>query len=64
MDKYKQMAAEIILSFEHLLDQHCIIIPDEDRTGSTTEAPIYGTTYANLRDEIVEVLRYYMEVDL
>ena len=37
-----------------------ISIPDEDRTGDESEACLYGMTYAELENEIAELLgRYY-----
>lgn len=50
-------AYEIVEVFEDLLDEHGIIIPDEDRTGSEDEASIYGCTYYNLCDKIAEIIR-------
>ena len=48
----KEVATEIIDTFENLLDEHNITIPDEDRTGDDGEARIYGMTFAKLLDKV------------
>lgn len=63
----RPFAAEIVYLFEKLLDEHGIIIPSpEDSDGRfdyVNFAPIYGTTYSDLADEIerilVNMLRHY-----
>ena len=57
------VAAEIIECFEDLLEKHNIIIPDEDRTGTEDEAPIYGCTYGDLLGEIASIIRDYFNCD-
>lgn len=42
--------------FEDLLDEHDITIPDDDRTGDENEARIYGATYYDTEDAIVDIL--------
>ena len=52
MKKSRQLAIDIIELFENVLEQHNIIIPDDDRP-EDNDTPLYGMTYANLEDEIV-----------
>ena len=54
--KSKAAATEIVERFEDLLDLYNIKIPDDDRTGSEDEAPIYGCTYGDLIDGIVGII--------
>ena len=54
--EYRDAAIDIVELFEDLLECHNIMIPDEDRTGSEDEAPIYGCTFYNLVDEIACIL--------
>lgn len=56
MNKEREIAIEIIQEFEDLLEGHEIDIPDKDREGNKEEARIYGITYYNLEDKIVEIL--------
>ena len=42
--------------FEDLLSKHGIMIPDEDRAGDESEACIYGVTYSELENEVIEIL--------
>ena len=56
MDKLRYVAIEILEEFEELLESHEINIPDEDREGNISECRIYGRTYYNLEDKIVEIL--------
>lgn len=64
MKKSRQLAIDIIELFENVLEQHNIIIPDDDRP-EDNDTPLYGMTYANLEDEIVyaieSALRPYIE---
>ena len=57
----KAIAVTILDMFEDVLDKHGIKIPDEDRTGEDSEACLYGMTYANLEDEILELLYEYID---
>lgn len=57
MDKYRLLAISILDLFENVLEENDITIPDEDRTGDETEARLYGMTYANLEDKIVELIK-------
>lgn len=52
----EHVSMEVVECFENLLDKHGIIIPDSDRSGDDSEAPIYGRTYGDLISEITEVL--------
>ena len=62
MDQRRILAIRILELFEDVLEEKNITIPDEDRTGSDEEARLYGMTYANLEDAIVEVLKNADEV--
>ena len=63
----RPFAADIVYLFEKLLDEHGIIIPSpEDSDGRFAygnTAPIYGTTYSDLLDQVeqilVNMLRHY-----
>ena len=50
-------AADIIDIFEELLDRLDITIPDKWREGEEDEARIFGDTYYELENKIVERLR-------
>ena len=50
-------AADIIDIFEELLDRLDITIPDQWREGEEDEARIFGDTYYELENKIVERLR-------
>lgn len=56
------LAHEIVELFEDLLDQHGIIVPDDDRTGAEGESPIYGVTYGNLVDDVSRCLSGEVEI--
>lgn len=60
LGKQKGTATEIIEIFEDLLEKHGITIPDDGRTGAEGEAPIYGVTYGDLRDDIELILADYI----
>ena len=53
-------AADIIDIFEELLDRLDITLPDEWREGEEDEARIFGDTYYELENKIVERLRKEM----
>lgn len=59
--KTRGLAITILDMFEDMLDEKGIMIPDEDRTGDESEACIYGTTYAELEDQITELLSNYID---
>lgn len=59
--KTRGIAIMILDIFEDMLEEKGIIIPDEDRTGKDGEACLYGTTYANLEDEICALLCEYID---
>lgn len=60
--RVRQIANEICELFENLLDEHNIDIPDDDREGNEGEARIYGITYAELEDNVKEILMEFAEV--
>lgn len=49
-------AFDIVECFEELLEQHGIIIPDDDRPADN-DTPIYGCTYGDLVERITDILR-------
>ena len=53
-------AADIIDIFEELLDRFDITLPDKWREGEEDEARIFGDTYYELENKIVERLRKEM----
>ena len=62
--KHRGVAIRILDIFEEMLESKGISIPDEDRTGNESEACLYGMTYADLENEIAELLsRYYPSSD-
>ena len=61
LDKFKMTSVKIIELFEDILSNHNIMIPDEDRIGDEDEACIYGMTYAKLEDDIVSILKEFVE---
>ena len=63
IDEIRQQAMRIVELFEDLLEEHGMIIPDDDRTGAEGEAPIYGVTYGNLVDDVQRLLIGEMEVE-
>lgn len=56
-DKLTNTADDIIDIFEELLDRLDITLPDEWREGEEDEARIFGDTYYELENKIVERLR-------
>lgn len=57
----RAIAASILDVFENLLEKHNVTIPDEDREGAEEEARLYGGTYFELEDKIVEILTPYIQ---
>lgn len=58
--KHRGVAIRILDIIEEMLESKSILIPDEDRTGDESEACLFGMTYAELENEIAELLgRYY-----
>lgn len=49
------LALAVVDCLENLLEQHGIIVPDDDRP-EDNDAPLYGATYANFVDEIESLL--------
>lgn len=58
MTKSRRAAIAIVDRVEDLLEQHNIVIPNEDRPEGNG-VPLYGCTWGNLVDEIEEVCRQY-----
>lgn len=54
--KLRQYGCTIIELFEDILDEHQIVIPDEDRTGEDGESAIYGMTFGALLGDIADIL--------
>ena len=59
--KVRKVALDICELFEELLDTHNIDIPDDDREGDDGEARIYGMTYAELEDDVRDILVDFAE---
>lgn len=59
----KDIAVSVIDAFEDLLDKHGIKIPssDDDDRDYGTSAPIYGTEYGDLSNEIENIIACYLE---
>lgn len=55
-EKLINTAADIIDIFEELLDKLDITLPDKWRNGEENEARIFGDTYFELENKIVERL--------
>lgn len=63
LPKSKNVAIAILDIFEDMLSEKDIMIPDEDREGNESECCLYGTTYYDLEDQIVEILKkHYPEI--
>lgn len=58
MIKLREYSIEIVELFEELLEKHNITIPDEDRTGDESEARLYGCTYYDLEEDVVQILNH------
>lgn len=54
--KTRPYANAICELFEELLEKYGIDIPDEDREGNDGEARIYGITYAELEDNVSDII--------
>ena len=63
MIKVRQFAFDICELFEDVLDRNDITIPDEDddQREPDNTARLYGMTYAELEDSVVDIL--YMFAD-
>ena len=44
--------ASLVDCFESLLERKGIVVPDDDRTGESSESCLYGVTYSDLLDEV------------
>lgn len=60
MSTARSLAIDILEMFEDILDEHGIKVPDADRSGNEDEAALYGMTYADLEDKIVELLENHI----
>lgn len=61
VDKTRGIAILVLDIFEQMLEEKGIMIPDSDRTGDEGEACLYGMTYANLEDEIYDLLCEFID---
>lgn len=52
----RQISAVLADVFDSLLDEHGIMIPDEDREGAESEVALFGSTYSDFEDEITKQL--------
>ena len=52
----REMTIKILDKFEEILAENNIRIPDKNREGNENETCIYGTTYYDLEDSILEIL--------
>lgn len=58
--KLREYSVDICELFEDLLEENDITIPDDEREGEPDEARLYGTTYANLEYEVLNILNEFM----
>ena len=58
--KNREIAIEIIETFEELLDSKDIKIPSKEREGNEDEACIYGTEYYELENSIIKIIERKM----
>ena len=54
--KLREYSVDICELFEDLLDENDITIPDDEREGEPDEARLYGTTYADLEYDVLNIL--------
>lgn len=54
-NRNRETARAILDVFEELLEEHKIIIPDDDRP-EDNDTPLYGCTYGDLLDKISTIL--------
>ena len=59
--KTRGVAIMILELFDDMLEEKGIMIPDEDRSDDGSEAALYGVTYANLENQITEILADYID---
>lgn len=57
----RSVAVEVVEIFETLLQNHGIDIPNEDRKQGEDSYSIYGMDYAQLLDDVCEVLEFHMK---
>lgn len=56
MNQNREMTIKILDEFEEILVKNDVKIPCKEREGNENEACIYGTTYYDLEDTILEIL--------
>ena len=54
--KLREYSVDICELFEDLLEENDITIPDDEREGEPDEARLYGTTYADLEYDVLNIL--------
>ena len=54
--KLREYSVDICELFEDLLEENDITIPDDERKGEPDEARLYGTTYADLEYNVLNIL--------
>ena len=54
--KLREYSVDICELFEDLLEENDITIPDDEREGEPDEARLYGTTYADLEYNVLNIL--------
>lgn len=57
----KKIAFEIISVFEDKLESLNIYLPDKMRENREDEACVFGETYCEFKEAIIEILRKYKE---
>ena len=57
MDKHREVAITILDSFEDLLEELGITIPDQMREEDEGEARLYGLNYYQMEDSIYNILK-------
>lgn len=53
----EEYAGAVLNLIEDLLEENDITIPDEDREGDEGEARLYGGTYYELEEKIVDIMQ-------
>ena len=51
-----EIAIKILSEFEEMLDRKDVTIPDSHRIGDPDEARLYGETYYEMEDKIIDIL--------
>ena len=55
------IAIKILSEFEEMLDRKDVTIPDSHRIGDPDEARLYGETYYEMEDKIIDILSEAIE---